>query len=84
MTAKKSTVETTVDTTFVIPLAELLDAFVAKEEREKPLTTWWVFSSGESSAQMVHIVRSERTSIAYDEEGRERLEEEREETHNDL
>lgn len=84
MTAKKSTVETVTYTTFTIPLDELLDAYVPAEERHKPLCTWWVSTS--VVAGMIDLVRSERTAIAYDEEGRERLEEDERErtTHNDL
>lgn len=73
MTAKKSTVETTVYTTFTVPLSELLDAYIPKEEREKPLCIWWVNSDG-GKEQMVQIVRAERAAIGFDEQGRERLE----------
>ena len=75
MTAKKSTVETTTYTTFTVSLDELLDAYVPAEERHKPLCTWWVNSSVVTGK--VDLVRSERTAIAYDDEGRSRLEEER-------
>lgn len=81
MTAKKSTVETTTYTTFIVSLDALLDAYVPAEERHKPLCTWWVNSSGDD--KQIHFVRCERTAIAYDEEGRARLEEERETTHNE-
>lgn len=74
MTAKKSTVETTTYTTFTVPLAELLDAYIPPEERHKPLCTWWVTSHGEATAD---FVRMERTAVAHDDEGRSRLEEER-------
>lgn len=81
MTAKKSTVETTVYTTFIIPRDALLDAYVPAEERHKPCCSWWVNDGG--SEGTVHLVRCQRTAIAYDEEGRKLLEEERETTHNE-
>lgn len=79
MTAKKISVETSVETCFVVPMAELLDHFIPKEER-KPTCTWWIHTDALGRA---NIMRSERTAIGYDEEGRERLEEEREDTHNE-
>jgi hypothetical protein len=72
MKAKKAMVETTVYTTFVVPLAEVLAAYVPEAERNKPLCTWWVTSgAGEGN---VELVRMEKAAIAYDAEGRELLE----------
>lgn len=73
MTAKKVTVENIVYTTFSVPLSELLDAYVPAEERHKPGCTWWANSTGELDNH-VHFVRSERTEVNYDAEGRELLE----------
>lgn len=84
MTAKKTTVETTTHTTFTVPLDELLDAYVPAEERHKPCCTWLVHSSSsDSDMRTVHFVRLEVAAIAYDDEGRARLEEEREPTHDE-
>jgi hypothetical protein len=82
MIAKKARVETTVYTTFTVPLAELLEAYIPKEEREKPLCSWWLNSSGDAHST-VEFVRLERVAVGYDAEGRELLEAERETAHND-
>lgn len=71
MTAKKSTVETSVTTTFTVPLSELLEAYIPKEEREKLLCSWWIHSA---ECEIVSFVRMETTAISFDEQGRERLE----------
>lgn len=74
MGAKKVTVETSVSTTFAFTKEELLALLIPHEER-RPRCNWWILDTGEGR---VELVRNETVRTGFDEEGRERPEQERE------